>query len=146
MVIDGVAPETKIILKSMQEVEIVNHCGTIVPVWSGYTWSNVLIRETGQNQKVMEVHFSDGNSVSCTIGHTWYIKHGYNSKAITTAELKIGNVLDAYSRTTDRKIIIDTVVTDIYYDDRICTTYCFNEIKRGRAVYNNVMAGAGQIP
>lgn len=49
-----------------------------VQVWNGRLWSNVTIKETGQNQPMLKITTSDGGEFECTDYHTWLLWHGFN--------------------------------------------------------------------
>jgi ribonucleotide reductase alpha subunit len=53
---------------------------TQVDIWNGFEWSNVLIKETGQNQDLLRIVFSDGSMIDCTPYHKFIIKNTYGGK------------------------------------------------------------------
>ncbi|WYA83502.1 ribonucleotide reductase of class Ia (aerobic) [Proteus phage vB_PMC-PL1] len=66
-----VAPETRILtstgyqtIKDMQDSEVV--------LWNGQEWSNTVVRKTGENQKLLNISFSDGSSIRATPYHKFY--------------------------------------------------------------------------
>ena len=48
-----------------------------VEVWNGEEWSNVFVRKTGENQKLLRVRTKDGYELDCTEYHKFYIQRGY---------------------------------------------------------------------
>ena len=74
-----VAPETKI-LTDAGYLQIDGLVGQEVNVWNGEEWSNVRIVKTGENQKLLKVTLSSGNSLECTPYHKWYIQNDYSGK------------------------------------------------------------------
>lgn len=67
-----VAPET-LILTDKGHLPIRDISGQNVNVWNGEEWSNVLIRKTGEDQELIEVKTSNGNSLHCTKYHKFYV-------------------------------------------------------------------------
>lgn len=47
-----------------------------VSVWNGKEWSKTTVRQTGKNQKLLDVNFSNGMSIKCTPYHKFYIETG----------------------------------------------------------------------
>lgn len=70
-----------------------------VDIWNGSQWSNVQVKKTGVNQKIVKVTLSDGKSLECTPYHKWYVVESYKDQAKgkyklkATHELKIGDKL-----------------------------------------------------
>ena len=50
-----------------------------IDIWNGFEWSNVLIRKTGENQKLLRVVTNSGYELDCTDYHKFYIQRGYNA-------------------------------------------------------------------
>jgi ribonucleotide reductase alpha subunit len=67
-----VAPET-LILTDKGHLPIREIVGQTVNVWNGEEWSNVLIQKTGEDQELIEVKTSNGNSLHCTKYHKFYV-------------------------------------------------------------------------
>lgn len=89
-----VAPETQILTRNGY-VPIVEAEGEVLDIWNGEDWSNVLVQKTGENQQLLKVETSAGQSLECTPYHRWYIFDGYGRpyKEVRTNELKIGDKL-----------------------------------------------------
>jgi ribonucleoside-diphosphate reductase alpha chain len=89
-----VAPETKILTqegyKPIAELE-----GENVEVWNGHEWSEVTVRKTGENQKLVKVTTDSGYELECTPNHKFYIFTGYKKpyKEVRAYELKEGDKL-----------------------------------------------------
>lgn len=45
-------------------------------VWNGKEWSKTTVKQTGENQKLINVNFSNGMSIKCTPYHKFYIETG----------------------------------------------------------------------
>ncbi len=56
--------------------------GKETSIWNGYEWSVVIPRVTGENQKVMEISFSDGSHLTCTPYHKFVIANSYKKEDI----------------------------------------------------------------
>jgi ribonucleoside-diphosphate reductase alpha chain len=77
-----VAPETMVLTDNgyfpIKDLE-----NQTVRVWNGDSWSATTIKKTGENQKLIEVYFSNGASLTCTPYHKFLIQDSYHdSKTI----------------------------------------------------------------
>jgi len=68
-----------------------------VNVWNGFEFSNVTIKKTGENQKVIQVFFSDGNELECTEYHKFHIIDEFDDDKI--------HIIDACDLKKNMKII-----------------------------------------
>ena len=72
-----VAPETMVLTDNgyfpIKDLE-----GKTVRVWNGDNWSATTIKKTGENQKLIEVYFSNGASLTCTPYHKFLIQDSYH--------------------------------------------------------------------
>jgi ribonucleoside-diphosphate reductase alpha chain len=74
-----------------------------IEVWNGKEWSKTTVRKTGENQKLINIEFSNGMSVKCTPYHKFYIEKGNEpskksvSSIITAENLKIGMKIIRYN-------------------------------------------------
>jgi len=88
-----VAPET-LILTDKGHVEISSLENQKVNVWNGEEYSEVEVKKTGENQKLIEVHADDGSILTCTPYHKFYIQTSFARSKILQIEaqnLKPGN-------------------------------------------------------
>lgn len=71
-----VSPETFILTDKgcFQISELEGQC---VNVWNGEKWSNTTILKTGQAQKLITVHLSNGAQITCTPYHKFIIRKDY---------------------------------------------------------------------
>lgn len=76
-----VAPETKI-LTDKGHVRISLLKDEEVNVWNGREWSQVTVRKTGEEQKLLKVVLSDGKAIDCTPYHKFYVKNSYHQEAV----------------------------------------------------------------
>ena len=74
-----VSPETFILTDKgcFQISELEGQC---VNVWNGEKWSNTTILKTGQAQKLITVHLSNGAQITCTPYHKFIIRKDYYDK------------------------------------------------------------------
>ena len=74
-----VAPETYI-LTDKGQVQISEVAGQEVNVWNGEKWSTTTVQKTGEQQKLITVHLSNGAQITCTPYHKFIIREGYTDK------------------------------------------------------------------
>jgi ribonucleoside-diphosphate reductase alpha chain len=97
-----VAPETMVLTDNgyfpIKDLE-----NQTVRVWNGDNWSATTIRKTGENQKLIEVYFSNGASLTCTPYHKFLIQESYhdsksikNSRRVDAQNLEEGMDLKKY--------------------------------------------------
>lgn len=96
-----VAPETKI-LTSTGWHPIISLKDKEVSVWTGGSWSNVTIKQTGTNQELLRVTFSNGSTIECTPYHKFYVQNNYHGKAVATEaqDLIVGDKLGKWDLPT----------------------------------------------
>ena len=88
-----VAPETKILTREGQKI-ISDLKDQEVDVWNGEEFSTVVVKQTGENQKLVTVSTSKGLSLRCTPYHKFHIlknsheKPPYECKEIQVIEAK----------------------------------------------------------
>ncbi len=89
-----VAPETKVMTrdgyKPIEELQ-----DETVDVWNGEEWSEVTPVKTGEDQKLVKVTTSSGQTLDCTEYHKWYVFNGYGKPCVEkrTHELEEGDKL-----------------------------------------------------
>jgi len=110
-----------------------------VNVWNGREWSNVHIKKTGTNQKLVRVEFNNGNVLDCTPYHKFYIDNSIEIKIISASALKPGMKLENW--TTPTGIQTYEYIKSITPLPITSDTYCFNEPLRHRGMFNNVVTG-----
>lgn len=95
-----VVGETKILTKGGYK-EIKDLINQEVELWNGEEWSLSKVFQTGENQKIIEVSFSNGQSVECTEYHRFPILRNGTRKneydIIVAKDLKVGDKLIKHS-------------------------------------------------
>lgn len=126
-----VAPETKI-LTSKGYLEISTLEGKEVDVWNGEEWSSVLVRKTGEGQKLIKVVTSEGKTLECTEHHKFYLQQNYhgNPVEVRAKDLKSGDKLIKFSLPViEGAASLDKAYINGFYSGDGCNT------KQGQRVY-----------
>jgi ribonucleotide reductase alpha subunit len=132
-----VAPETKILTSKGQQIisELVDQ---EVEVWNGDEFSNVTIRQTGKNQKLLTVKTSKGLELRCTPYHKfWIVGH---SEPIEAQNLEKGMETIRYSLPDDNDTHFDKIVS-VEDLGETSDTFCFNEPLKHRGIFNGILTG-----
>ena len=89
-----VAPETLVLTKDGY-VEISSIADKTVEVWNGEEWSEVAIRKTGENKKLIKIVTDSGQELECTPQHKFHILRRYGKPYVKVAaeDLKVGDKL-----------------------------------------------------
>jgi len=82
-----VAPET-LILTDNGHMEIQSLKDQCVNVWNGKEFSQVTVRQTGENQEMIDVYTDDGLKITCTPYHKFYVQNTYSLLSKTQVEAK----------------------------------------------------------
>jgi ribonucleoside-diphosphate reductase alpha chain len=82
-----VAPETKI-LTSKGWHTIIDLKDQEVEVWNGKEFSKTIVKQTGSNQELIKITFSNGELLECTPYHKFYINDEYHIKDPIILEAK----------------------------------------------------------
>ncbi len=131
-----VAPETKIITDH-GEFEISEKVNQKVNIWNGFEWSEVVIRQTSYDVKLIKVILESGEHLYSTLYHKWYININGDTTIFRTSELQEGMGI------VDFKLPDGTIkslkILSIIDDGRVDDTYCCFEPKRNSVVFNGVM-------
>lgn len=67
-----VAPETKVLTRSGY-TPIIDLEDESIDIWNGEEWSEVVVRKTGENQKILKVTTDCGYELECTPHHKFYV-------------------------------------------------------------------------
>ncbi len=82
-----VAPETKILTTKGWHT-IIDLKDQEVEVWNGKEFSKTIIKQTGSNQELIKITFSNGELLECTPYHKFYINDDYRIKEPIMLEAK----------------------------------------------------------
>ena len=132
-----VAPETKILTSEGQQM-ISELQDQDVEVWNGEEFSNVTVRKTGENQKLLTVNTSKGLSLRCTPYHKFWVVG--QDKPIEAQHLKKNMKIIKHSL-PDGSIHDDEKIVSIEDLGDVADTFCFNEPLRHRGVFNVILTG-----
>ena len=142
-----VAPET-IILTDKGHIQISLLENQKVNVWNGEEYSEVEVKKTGENQKLLEVHGKPNNSetilsLKCTKYHKFYvIDESNNVKMIECQDLQIGTKLIGCKMPSSEYKSYDFVeIISIENVVNPSDTFCFTEPKRHMGVFNGIITG-----
>ena len=133
-----VAPETLLLTRS-GNTPIVDLAGQDVEVWNGEEWSLSRVEQTGQDQPLITVDFDNGASMDVTPYHKFYVKTKDGEQETRARDLEPGARLEDYRLPGGSLHKVSVVsVTD---NGRIADTYCLNEPKRHKVIFNGVQTG-----
>ena len=130
-----VAPETKILTRA-GDVTIRECVDRSVDVWNGEEFSAVIVHQTGINQPVLTVRFSNGARLDCTPYHKFFVQDA----GVTTAQtLRPGDHITKFKLPQGDEV--DVFVESVEDTGRTDDTYCFTEPLRGKGVFNGILTG-----
>jgi ribonucleotide reductase alpha subunit len=139
-----VAPETKI-LTDKGYVQISKLKDLRVNIWNGKEYSEVEVKQTGENQKLIKVITSDGNELQCTPYHKFHIQIDENiikTNIVEAKDLKENMKLIEWDDPNNFGLIYsDVYIKSILDENRYDNTYCFNEPKNHTGIFNGIIAG-----
>ena len=152
-----VAPET-LVLTTNGEIEIQTLAGKKdVRVWNGTHWSEVEVKQTGVNQKLLKIVVKrtippsmsnenetfEYNTLYCTEYHKFILKGDsiQTSTRIESKDLKPGMVLMNWTNTMRGFTNINHSVVSVEDVERYDDTYCFNEHINHAGVFNGILTG-----
>jgi ribonucleotide reductase alpha subunit len=150
-----VAPET-LVLTDRGHLPIASLAGQKANVWNGKEWSGVDIVKTGENQKLVSVLLTNGETLECTPYHKFYVIDTPNAapREVRAGDLEAGVALveftvPAYSTDSSAQpkawpcagAVQSLRVSAVVDNGRIDDTYCFTEPKRHMGVFNGVLTG-----
>lgn len=158
-----VAPETPI-LTDKGHIQIKDAVNTKVNVWNGTQFSEVEVKQTGKNQKLIKVvikierstgdgYFSYNKTLYCTEYHKFILPTHPNIKDCERIEAyKLVNnthLMGYYDRSgksgfwagKDGCSWVSQKVISVDFDGRYDDTYCFNEPINHAGVFNGILTG-----
>lgn len=147
-----VAPETQV-LTDKGYVTIKDYENQEVNVWNGKEFSQVIVKKTSPNNKLIRLSFSNGEMLECTPYHTFYIKNtdvtrcNYDKNRsdieIPANYLQVGDIISAF-QLPDKEAIYDNISVvgiDMENNNRCDATYCFTEPLEHKGVFNGILTG-----
>ncbi len=140
-----VAPET-LILTDKGHLQISLLENQKVNVWNGEEYSEVEVKKTGENQKLLEVKGKTNNrddilSIKCTKYHKFYvIDENNNTKMVECRDLQIGTKLIGCKMPQSGSYDFVEIIS-IEPVEKPSDTFCFTEPKRHMGVFNGILTG-----
>lgn len=114
-----------------------------VTLWNGYEYSTTTIRQTGKNQEMMKITFTNDEEIKCTPYHKFFIQTTStkfeDAIQIEAQNLELGMKLPTYYYPTGNEIM-NLQVTNIESSDNE-DTYCLTEPKRNSVFFNCILTG-----
>ena len=143
-----VTGDTKVLTKELGYVPIKEVEGQTLECWNGTEWSKTDLFKTSEGQKVIKVVLSNGNFVEATPYHKWYVaqqdkRGGYIGEVMKrTSELLPGDKFVKYN-TPSCEVCGDEFikVLEVIDEDKVVETWCGNEPKKHRLMFNGVLTG-----
>lgn len=134
-----VAPETDILTFSGYH-KISDLENEEIEVWNGQQFSRTKVVKTGENQKLISINFSNGQSIDCTEYHKFYIKNELLIEEKRANQL-IPNDKIIEFKTPDNKKYDNITVVSIKDNNRFDDTYCVNEPLEHKVIFNGILTG-----
>jgi ribonucleotide reductase alpha subunit len=154
-----VAPETNVLVKvnddSIKSTEhrIDSLVDKTVEVWNGDAWSQVTVRKTGENQKLLRVKLalgglsalhSDTGILYCTEYHKFLLPSPTGKIAdcprVDAKDLIPGMILQGWWH-SNKRYFQEQKVVSVEFTGRFDDTYCFNEPLNHTGVFNGILTG-----
>jgi ribonucleotide reductase alpha subunit len=137
-----VSGDTKI-LTDKGHLEIKQLTESIPPihnVWNGEEYTPAIFAKTGQDKELLHLTLVDGTTIKCTPEHRFIIPWGWrdtDEKLFLARDLIVGMELIRYSETSCSTRLVE--ISDISVSDFREDTYCFNEPKLHRGIFNGIL-------
>jgi len=154
-----VAADTEI-LTDNGWITIGHAVGKVVNVWNGETFSSTTIVATG-DAPLWRVFCSNGLSIDTTSDHKWYLDVEGKETLVLMRQLMIGDRLWPYELPMSKDPFLlpstkwevlnrpfetrEVFITHIQPLEGIHPTFCFNEPKRHRGVFNGILTGQSEV-
>ena len=133
-----VAPETRILTDRGNEI-IKTLANQRVNIWNGKTFSSVIIKKTGDNQKLIKINFSNNSFIECTEYHKFFIENENNEIDIIEAQYLRQNMKIKDFNIPLYGLQQNIYITSIENNNRFDETYCFNEPNEHSGVFNGIL-------
>lgn len=136
-----VSGDTTILTKEYGHTYIKDHVGERVTVWNGEEWSsNVELIKTGEDKELYRVELSNGSYINATGYHKWYVIGGGSVLEKRTLDLIISDTLESWV-TPEGDKQEGITITNVEKLHDTFDTYCCNEPKRHKVIFNGIMTG-----
>lgn len=149
-----VAPETQILTDKGYQV-ISELKDQPVKVWNGKQFSDTVVRQTGIDQPLIKVSFSNGSVIECTPYHKFYVRiqtdalanwegdatYCFKDVTVEAQSLKAGNQISFFRLSDGGELFTEITVASITDSGRTDDTYCFTEPLEGKGVFNGILCG-----
>lgn len=133
-----------LILTDQGEIRIDSVVGQRVNVWNGQEFSEVEVRITGEDQEIVQLTFSNGAILECTLAHGFHLSDG---RKVQARELEVGDLLEQFELPGQgpvRPVMVTSIEKLVQRAEKV---YCFTEPKRHRGCFNGVVtANCGEQP
>jgi len=145
-----VAPET-FVQTIFGDYKIENLADKPVKVWNGQEYSEVVVKKTGINQRLITIYLNNGKTMDCTPEHKFYVLgdlsdtsiYEFNKRPvlkIDAKDLKLGMDLEPF-QLEENGIFHFVKVAGVIDHGRLDDTYCFTEPLRSRGTFNGIVTG-----
>jgi ribonucleotide reductase alpha subunit len=111
--------------------------GMAVNVWNGKEWSTIYPQKTNTNQKLLTVSFDNGKHIRCTEYHKFYLENVVMKRAYELCE---GDKIEPF-KLPDKDEYQHVTVISVEDNNEYGDTFCFNEPKEHKGIFNGVLAG-----
>lgn len=113
-------------------------------VWNGDEFTQATFAKTGEDQELLEIELTHGQTIKCTPYHK-FLLHSDDKECIVEAkDLKVDDKLIKYDMPTGYELEEHTTFNQIKSITKLEQkedTYCFNEPKRHRGIFGGVLLG-----
>lgn len=110
-----------------------------VKVWNGKEWSLTTVKKTGENQKMLNINFSNGMDIKCTPYHKFFIETEKSKPIIVEAkDLEKGMKIIRYEVemcNTNKNDILHPYTQGLFSADG---TYCTQSDEEKRCVFHKI--------
>lgn len=116
--------------------------GEYVNVWNGERWSSVLPVQTGSNQLLITLTFSNGSKLRCTHYHKFPVVRDSRYEMVDAIHLDRDDILipfsipDGYDNSGNYSGI---KMVDVLHESEYADTYCVHEPQRHTVIFNSII-------
>ncbi len=109
-------------------------------IWNGTEFTKATFAQTGENKKLLHITCLDTTFLKCTPEHRFILPCGWrdmDEEIVEAKDLKVGMELILYNSDTQLTKLVPIV--EISSSVELEDTYCFNEPKQHRGVFNGIL-------